>query len=385
MIRALIQISDDIEKEYLESLKEIIESLNNNNQKKDVWFTYSLYTFKGVERDNIQDRTDSFLIPKFRKLEDDYDSIICIPNSSINLQNNYLWYSYGNPQHHVMVISSYLYKNLIKGRLNFGAYVLLLYCQFLARYAIEVDDPHIKSRKCLNDHCGNQIEILNVLKNKKDVLCDYCLSKIEREDYHQIIKGIISWIKQKYYLKRTSKKIGSTKLGVPIIKPKDSKVVFKSKDGYWYEFEIYMAKKCANLSELYEKLDKKLSDPDSEIEGYSLYEVGGGYRGEIELKNATEGNWKNLRLLRKNFGDNDFKDVIRPLIEKNNKKCVVYDENSIVLRIIFESLSKIHILDKESSPVAREITEIFEEILENEQSILFTLKELYRVGDITKE
>ena len=54
MIRALIQISDDIEKEYLESLKEIIESLNNNNnQKKDVWFTYSLYTFKGVERDNI--------------------------------------------------------------------------------------------------------------------------------------------------------------------------------------------------------------------------------------------------------------------------------------------------------------------------------------------
>jgi len=170
-----------------------------------------------------------------------------------------------------------------------------------------------------------------------------------------------------------------------VIKPLKEEVIIETyKKGFWYEFDIYLAKKCANLSELYKQLDLLLANPNSEITGYSVYEVGGGWRGEIELKTASKKDWKTLKELEKNFWDNDFKDVIRPLIEKGNKKFAVFDESSIVLRVIINSKTRIPRLDNDMSPLTKEIKQIFEKITEKEKNIFFTLKSLDQVGNIKK-
>ena len=289
---------------------------------------------------------------------------------------------------------------------------MLLYCQFLARYTTKSDKPHLKSRNCLNDHCINQIEILNVLKNKEGVFCKECKDNVYRDDYYKILNKIVdsvksdihpqiskqAKIKPKKYEEEAKDKT-EEKVYVPVepkVKPKklemkaDDEYVGGEKDGkkkYWYELEIYMAKKCANLYQLYNKLDEKLSKLGSEIIGYSLYEVTGGWRSEIN--NIDNNDWDTLNTLRNKFIkekklQEELKDVIRPLISEGNKKGAVFDENSIIVRMIFDSDDNNLSVDDASYKIIQEITEIFEVIADNEQSILFTLKKLYKKGTLKK-
>lgn len=88
--------------------------------------------------------------------------------------------------------------------------------------------------------------------------------------------------------------------------------------------------------------------------------------------------------LRYKFGKNDFKDLIRPLRIEKSRKFAVFDENSLVLRIILHSDSKWETIDENTNPVIREIKEIFKDITEKENSVLFTLKELYMEGNIKR-
>lgn len=148
----------------------------------------------------------------------------------------------------------------------------------------------------------------------------------------------------------------------------------------WYEFEIYMAQKCANISELYAKLEKILLNPKSTIDGYSLYEVKGGNRGKIKLPRSDNTKWKELGDLKKYLESKGIKDIVRPLITSRNKY-VVYDETSIILRIIAKEKSEITRWEESTSEVRREIKEIFEKIKENETSVFFTVKKLEYVGN----
>lgn len=385
MIKILFQISKKIEKEYLESLEEAIDSINKEFTDKEIFFEYSTYSFSKLEKGEIETETDSFLNSKaitelHCKTAKRHNSIVYIPDSSTNLKGNYLWYSIGAPQDHIMVISSFIFKNLLNERLNFGAYILLIYSQFIARYTTKLDEPHDRSRNCLNDHCANQIEVLNVFNNAYDVLCEECLSRITSSEYHGIIKKIIKFIRNKYY-KKTGKAV--LRARVEVVRPK-VKVEFD--EGYSYEFEIFMAKKCVNLSKLYKKIDELLKNPYSKIDGYSLYEVDGGWRGKVNLSEAGLEDWRTLKSLKQRFGGGDFKNLINPIFEDNkNNKFAVFDERSIVLKIAITSKFEIKTWDEKSHEAIREIVDIFDEITEDEKSIFFTLKRLDRTGYIKRK
>jgi hypothetical protein len=160
-------------------------------------------------------------------------------------------------------------------------------------------------------------------------------------------------------------------------------VEIKPYQGKYFEFEIFMAKKCINLSDLYAKIYKLLSNPSSEIDGYSLYEVDGGWRGEVKVASYQMEALKKLKTLNKKYGKNIFKDLIKPMVYKNGNCFALFDERSIVLKIIFKP-SKVIRWDPQVDPVIREITELFSKITKNEKSIYFTLKELYKVGSIQR-
>jgi hypothetical protein len=144
-----------------------------------------------------------------------------------------------------------------------------------------------------------------------------------------------------------------------------------------------MAKKCANLSELYNKLNSVLCDPSFEIKGYSIYEVDGGWRNEIKLETITEEDVLQIKKLNRKFDKSGCKDLLRPITEKS-PFCAAYDETAIVLRIIFNSPEKINSFDPSTCKVTREITEIFKDITKTEESIFFTIKKLHKVGSIER-
>lgn len=256
MIKVLFKISKNLEEEYLNSLKEVLSSLKKKDKLSNLSFEYESYNFGTISSLQLQTSSNAFLNARFAELGGElFNSVVYIPKSSLNLKDNYLWYSIGTPKKHAMIISSYLFKELIEKEIDFGAYILILYLQFLARYTVKIEKPHSLSRNCLNDHCANQIELLNVLKNEKDVFCDECLIKIENKEYHLIIKDIINFIKKNYCPKKITKE-EIIKFDSTIVKPKEPKVKMIPEKGSWYEFEIYMAKKCSNLSKLYGELDK---------------------------------------------------------------------------------------------------------------------------------
>ena len=255
-LKILFQISDKIEEEYLESLKNIINDLKEEITDKEIIFQIAKHKFNGSETKEIENDPSSFLYTKLNlKREeiksyagDKYNAVIYIADSSINLEGNYKWYSSGNPRNHAMMISSYIFKGLIKNvknDLGFGAYALLVYSQFLSRFSVLLDKPHEKSQNCLNDHCGNQEEILNVFENKDDVLCKYCRSAVIENKYYSFTKKIIGFIKNKYFKKTEIVKLPAS---ASIVKPEKSKVKFIPYGGYRYELEIFIAKKCTNLS-----------------------------------------------------------------------------------------------------------------------------------------
>jgi len=281
-----------------------------------------------------------------------------------------------------MIISSYIYEELIKENLDFGAYILLVLSQFLGRSAIDLNESHRESLRCINDHCGNQLEMLNVLSNR-NVFCEACLNKIVDKDKVVLIRSLFNLFKRGY------KKGAGEHMNIPYPPPKEHIAVIKDEikfninKGYSYEFECYMAKKCANLSELYKKLNSVLCDPNFEISGYSLYEVDGGWRNEIVLDAVTQEDVVELKRLNRKFDKSGFKDLVRPITEKP-PFCVAYDEASIVLRIIFISGEIITSFDPAVCKVTREITEIFKDITKIEDSIFFTIKKLHKVGSIER-
>lgn len=387
MIRILIKISDEIETEYSDSIKQLLVKISEDKSLGEIKFDLKTYKFSVEETIKIKVSRNAFLNSKYADFvknsdfDADYHSIVYIPKSSLNLKDNYLWYSMGDPSKaEVMILSSYLFKKLFEDEIDFGIYFLLNYMGFLSRYAVSTDKPHYTSKNCLNDHCTNQIELLNVLNNEKDGLCDECELKIENKDYHELIKKLFKFVKRNVVSKKISKKV-DIKSDSEIFLPKNR---LNLEDGKWYQFEMYMAKKLANVSALYEKLGEVLSSADFEIDGYSIYEIDGGWRGSVRLSNAAEKDWEQLKSLQKNFGGHDFKDIIRPLIEKSNEKYAVFEESSIVLRIIIRSDSEIEPLDVSTSKAIREILDIFDKITINEKNVFFTIKKLYKVGSILR-
>lgn len=376
--------------EYRYVLKKTLDAF-----KKDlanpIEFISELYEFNKEELKFLVTDPDKFLIEKYSENhKDKFDSVVFVPSESINLKDNYIWYSIGAPDSHVMVISSYIFNNLIKERLDFGSYILLIYSQFLARYAVDLKQSHYESRNCLNDHCAYQIELLNVLNNEKDVLCDQCLDKITDQDNLAILRKTLKFVKYNYLKKAGKETVKSIALLFERkITPKEKvsavkqEVKLRLNEGYWYEFECYMAKKCANLSELYKRLNGILCDPNYEINGYSLYEVEGGWRSEINLTDIA-GDIKKLRDIREKLSRKGYKDVVRPILIKGGQGCVTFDESSIVLRIIIKSEAEIISFDKSSCKAIREIVEIFKQITKNEESIFFTAKKLSGVGSIER-
>jgi len=377
------------EEEYYKSIKEVISLLNNKKDIKDkVNFRIKKQTFKKEEENFIRLECDKFLREKYSLSEKNIDfnkfnSVVFIPDSSIILERYYLWFSVGSPEKGILIFSSFIHKKLIINILSFGAYCILLYCQYLARYTTDLSDTHDISRNCLNDFCGNQKDILNVFKNEK-VLCDECISKIKNDQYYNIICLLINNIKEHYKSEKViSKKV--IKERKKIGDKESKKAVIEFSENKHYEVEIYMAKKCINLSQLYKKLDDLIKNPQSEINGYSLYEVDGGWRGKIHLENASISEWRKLNELRHKYGENDFKDLIKPIFEDNEKiKYASFDERSIVLRIIFETRDTEN-WHEEGSAIRREIIQIFEEITEREHKIYMTVKNLDKAGSILKK
>lgn len=159
------------------------------------------------------------------------------------------------------------------------------------------------------------------------------------------------------------------------------KVEFYS--GELYEVEIFVAKKCINLSELYEKIFALINDPQSLINGYSIYEVEGDWRSHIEVFEHDKKDLEKLKSLMEKHGKGAFKDLIRPIISKGSEQFAVFDETSIVLKIMIQSNNPIEWDDPENHFIA-EIKEIFNEITKIEKNIFFTVKELKKVGSIKR-
>lgn len=388
-MKILIKVSEGVNKDYFNDLKKVINSIKTKEKiKKEIEFFIEYYNFTRDEGNLILNDPNAFLDNKYGELSKsakNFNSIIYIPERTLNLKENFLWYSNGGPQQSVMVFSSFLYKHLIEGKLNFGAYILLIYSQYLARFTVKLDKSHGKSRNCLNDFCANQIEILNIFKRKNDVLCKECKNNIKEEKYYNVIKLLVNLIDKNYYqpgkkdikIKVEPKKIVKEQKSLYL----ESKKI-KTSDEVYYEFEVYVAKKCANIYELYKQLEGKLSDFKSAIDGYSIYEVGGGWRGKIDIPKKDSDKWDQLKKLKDYFKDNQTKDLIRPLFGENNEKYAIYDETSIVLRIVAKEKSEIVRFEESTSKVFREIRSIFEKIKKNENSVFFTVKKLEDVGDI---
>ena len=150
-----------------------------------------------------------------------------------------------------------------------------------------------------------------------------------------------------------------------------------------FELEIFVAKKCINLSTLYEKIYASLNNPDSLINGYSLYEVEGSWRSRIDVSSKNKQDFKTLKALKGKHGQGAFKDLIRPMVERGGEKFAIFDEASVVLKIIIESTRKINWEDSDN-PVMQEIKGIFSDMTKNEKSIFFTLKELKKTGSIQR-
>lgn len=381
-MKVLIRVSKGINKDYFDDIEKVINSIKTEGKiKKEIEFFFEDYKFNIDEGNQILNNPNAFLDEKIDELSESQksiNSIIYIPDMTLNLKENFLWYSLGDPQHSVMVFSSFLYKYLIEGKLNFGAYILLIYSQYLARFTVKLEKSHRESRNCLNDFCANQIEILNAFENEKDVLCHECLENKQNDEYYHIIYSLVNHINKKFYQKK-----------IKIVKPKQVKpkkkiqeikqkmeIKTEPSDYLYYEYEIYMAKKCANISKLYEELNQLLPNPNSAIKGYSIYEVGGGWRGEINLPESENGKWEKLKSIQSDFEEKGVKDLIRPIFNNDDKKHAVFDETSIILRIVVKEKRDVPPLDPSASRVYREIQNIFEKISDKENSIFFTLKRL---------
>ena len=393
-MKILIKVSKGINEGYFNDLKKVINSIKKDDKiKKEIEFFIEYYNFNTDEGNQILNNPNAFLDKKYKELSESQksiNSVIYIPDMTLNLKGNFLWYSSGDPEKSVMVFSSLMYKYLIEGKLNFGAYIFLTYSQYLARYTVKLERSHRKSKSCLNDFCANQIEILNVFKNKEKILCDECLNNIEKDEYYNIIYSLVTHINKEFYQKKEK-----------IVKPKkirkeekiqeikeEIKLKTDPSEFVYYEYEIYVAKKCANISELYNNLNQMLSNPESPIDGYSIFEVGGGWRGELPLNDSGKDkeNWEKLNKIKSDFEEKEIKDIIRPIFENENKdkKFALYDETSIVLRIGVKEDPKVPPLDESVSEVYREIKKIFKKIFKNENSIYFTLKKLNYSGLMEK-
>lgn len=154
-------------------------------------------------------------------------------------------------------------------------------------------------------------------------------------------------------------------------------------EGELFELEIFVAKKFSNLSELYEKIHTLLNNPKSMVNGFSLYEVEGDWRSRIEVSKENKKDLETLKALIEKHGKGAFKDLIRPIISKGDDRFAVFDETSIVIKIIIQTTVNIDWNDPDNSLI-REIKEIFKEITKKEKSIFFTLKELKKVGSISR-
>ena len=153
-MKILIKVSGGISKDYFNDIKKVINSIKTEDKiKKEIDIFIEYYNFTENEGNKILNNPNAFLDRKYielSKFENSINSIIYIPDMTINLKGNFLWYSLGEPQHSVMVFSFFLYKYLIEGKLNFGAYILLIYSQYLARFTVKLERSHKEARNCLN-------------------------------------------------------------------------------------------------------------------------------------------------------------------------------------------------------------------------------------------
>ncbi len=389
MLRILIRISDEFKfnKEYISNIQNVIAKLNEDKHfLNEIKFELETYKMDTGEASLVLNNPNLLLDTKIQELYGDspYNSIVYIPGMFLNLKGNFLWYSHGAPKQSVMVISSFLFKHLLEGKIDFGAYVLLLYSQYLARFSVNLKFSHRDSRKCLNDFCGNQIEVLNVFKNEKNVLCDECISNLRKINYYKLINNLIKFLDRYYHDKTRRKKVTviPKKKEPEEVEKAEEKVKIKDEKKCHWEYEIYMAKKCANMTVLYNQLKELLSDPEPPIEGYSMYEVGGGWQGDIEIPDNDNSKWGELKALKEYFRSKNINDIIRP-IYNNSKKFAIYDETSIVLRMIVELDCNVSPLDESVNPAFRRIRGIFKDVTE-ENYLFFTVKQLYYSGDLER-
>lgn len=383
MLRVLIRISDEFSNDYISKIQNVITKLNNDkNFLNEIKFDLETYKMDTGEGGLVINNPNLLLENKIKELYGDspYNSIIFIPGMFLNLKSNYLWYSHGAPKQSVMVISSYIYKHLLEKKIYFGAYVLLVYSQYLARFSVKLELSHRDSRNCLNDFCRNQIELLNVFKNDKNVLCDKCISNLRANNYYKLLNNLIIFLRQYYHdkIKRKKSTDITKKEESTRIKKVEEKVKLKDEKKYNWEYEIYMAKKCANMTTLYNQLKKLLSDPKTPIGGYSMYEVEGGWQGEIKIPNKGNSKWEELKKLKEYFKSKNINDIIRPIFD-NGKKFAIYDETSIVLRITVDLDYDVPPLDESVNPAFRKIKDIFKNVTD-ENCLFFTVKQLNHSG-----
>ncbi len=153
--------------------------------------------------------------------------------------------------------------------------------------------------------------------------------------------------------------------------------------------EVYMSKKSSNLSSLYKEIDNVLNKTDSKIDGYSLYFVEGGWRQKIDDLNDEE--FKDFNVLVKitNKYKNKstllypFKDIIRPIKKVDSDIFAVYEESSIVLRFLV-NVGNGRDVKVDLEEALNNIKNIFAEIGETENSLLFTVQETHISGEFIR-
>lgn len=113
MIKILIKISDKIDKEYFDSLNKLLVKLSEDDSLREIKFDLKTYEFSRDENVQIKLSRNAFLNSKYADFvkntdfDADYNSIVYIPKSLLNLKDNYLWFSIGDPKAEVMILSSY--------------------------------------------------------------------------------------------------------------------------------------------------------------------------------------------------------------------------------------------------------------------------------------
>lgn len=377
----ILYFHDTFEKDK-DKISKLIRQLNaelSPHLSFDVEFASTFYPSLSKLKNAAQDYVPDLFIWK-KKNYKKYNGVLIVPPVDVNLHRNYLWYSIGIESNFVMVVSSYLYSTLISGKIAFMHYIFILLSQFFARRFVKIEAPHSVSQNCLNDFCIDQSDLLNVRKNER-YICDSCIATLTDDELYKNTKKLLGFL-EKHKVDILLKKASKTVKRADVFQ----KIPHKGKH---FQIEIYMSKKTSNLSGLYNNLDGLLNNIDSKLDGFSLYFVEGGWRqelGHLVPKKMYDLN-KVIDIVEKykkgGILQYPFKDLIRPIKRpKNNNIYAVYEEGTIVLRFLITIKNeKVH---EELDTILEEIKQMFVNMGENENSIMYTAQEIKEKGSFEK-